>query len=240
MRLQKYLSQAGICSRRKAEEYIEKGLVTINGQVATIGQSIEVGKDKVELKNDIVEDQKKLVYYKFNKPKGIETTCAQKGWKSIIDIIDIPTRVFPIWRLDKDSEGLILLTNDGRLANYLMHPRYEHQKEYIVDTLWPISDEQLEEMSEWVEILWTYTKKARIQRFSSGKFSIVLTEWKNRQIRRMAESVWSRVKKLKRVRIENIQLWNLETGEYKHLSKSELSALLKITGVDFNLSLQAL
>jgi pseudouridine synthase len=240
MRLQKYLSQAGICSRRKAEEYIEKGLVTINGETASIGQSIQVGKDRVELKNDIVEDQKKLVYYKFNKPKGIETTCAQKWGKSIVDIIDIPTRVFPIGRLDKDSEGLILLTNDGRLANYLMHPRYEHQKEYIVDTLWPISDQQLEKMSEGVEILWGYTKKAAIERYASWKFSIILTEGKNRQIRRMTESVGTRVKKLKRVRIENIELWNLEVGEYKHLSRGELSRLLEITGIDFNSSLEAL
>jgi len=240
MRLQKYLSQAGICSRRKAEEYIEKWLVTINGEIAKIGQSIEVWKDRVELKNDIVEDQKKLVYYKFNKPKGIETTCAQKWGKSIIDIIDIPTRVFPIGRLDKDSEWLILLTNDGRLANYLMHPRYEHEKEYVVDTLWPISDEQLEKMSQGVEIIGAYTKKAHIERYASWKFSIILTEWKNRQIRRMTEAVGSRVKKLRRIRIENIELGNLSLWEYKHLSKWELSTLLQRTGIDFNSSLEAL
>ena len=122
---------------------------------------------------------------------------------------------------------LILMTNDWRLANFLMHPRYEHSKEYIVETFWSITDEQLDNMSKGLLILWSYTKESIIKRISSGTFSIILTEWKNRQIRRMVEKVWSRVKRLKRIRIENINLWKLDFWEYKHLSKGELAELFE-------------
>lgn len=227
VRLQKYMSAAGICSRRKAEEFIEAGFVEVNGQVAHVGQSVIPGIDTVQMKDQIIEEQKKFVYYKFHKPRGIETTCAQKGGKSIVDIIETPERVFPVGRLDKESTGLILLTNDGRIANYLMHPRYKHEKEYLVETFWPISDEALETMSEWVHILWRYTNKAKITRTASGKFSIVLTEWRNRQIRRMVEAVWWKVKKLKRIRIENVELSTLKEGSIKYLWKGELQQLFK-------------
>jgi pseudouridine synthase len=225
IRLQKYLSQSGICSRRKGEEYIEKGLIRVNGQIATLGMSIDPSIDKVELSEEEIKAVEKLVYYKLNKPRGIVTTCAQDDQRSILDIIDIPERVFPVGRLDKDTTGLILMTNDGRLANYLMHPKYEHQKEYVVETFWPISDEELVKMSEGVEILWKLTNKSPITRYSSGSFSIILTEWRNRQIRRMVEVVWHKVKKLKRIRIENILLGDLPIGRYLHLSKKELEDL---------------
>lgn len=225
MRLQKYLSRAGICSRRKAEEYIEKGFIKINWETATIGQSVDPDKDKVELLDDVVEDAKKLVYYKLNKPRGIVTTCVSKGETGIMDIVDIPTRVFPIGRLDKETTGLIILTNDGRLANYLMHPRYNHEKEYIVETFGPIEDKNIQIMRDGIFILGSYTKEAKVERLSSGKFSITISEWKNRQIRRMVEHVWGTVKKLKRIRIENIQLWDLEPGDYQELSKREKDAL---------------
>jgi len=225
VRIQKYMSQAWICSRRKAEEYIQRWLVKVNGQVAKIGESIIVWKDEVVLLDKAIEEQKKLVYYKLNKPRWIETTCAQHNEKNIVDIMDVKQRVFPIWRLDKDTTWLILMTNDWRLANFLMHPRYEHSKEYIVETFWTISDSQLDTMRKWLFILWSYTKQAEIKRISSWKFSITITEWRNRQIRRMVEKVGSRVKKLKRIRIENILLWKLEIGEYKHLSKWEINEL---------------
>jgi len=134
IRLQKYLSQSGICSRRKAEEYIQSGHIFVNGHAAQIGQSIDPESDVVTFHDEMIHQQKNLVYYKLNKPRGIVTTCAQHDERSILDIVDIPERVFPIGRLDKDTTGLILLTNDGRLANFLMHPRYEHQKEYVVET----------------------------------------------------------------------------------------------------------
>jgi pseudouridine synthase len=225
MRLQKYLSRAGICSRRKAEEYIEKGFIKINGETAKIGQSVNPDIDKVELLDDVVEDAKKLVYYKLNKPRGIVTTCVSKGETGIMDIVDIPTRVFPIGRLDKETTGLILLTNDGRLANYLMHPRYNHEKEYIVETFGPIEDRNIQTMREGIFILGSYTKEAKVERLSSGKFSITISEWKNRQIRRMVEYVWGTVKKLKRVRIENIQLGDLPIWEYTELTKREKDVL---------------
>jgi len=225
MRLQKYMSQAWICSRRKAEKYIEEGLVKVNGEVAHIGQVIDKDVDKVEMMDKIVQDQQNLVYYKINKPRGIVTTCAEYWDQNIIDIIDIKERVFPIGRLDKETTWLILLTNDWRLTNYLIHPRYEHEKEYIVETFWKIDDEALDRMRDGLIILDSMTKPAVITRLSAGKFSIILTEWKNRQIRRMVEQVWSRVKTLKRIRIENIELWKIDYGQYRHLSKWELSEL---------------
>ncbi|MDD5212931.1 MAG: pseudouridine synthase [Candidatus Gracilibacteria bacterium] len=231
MRLQKYLSRAGICSRRKAEEYIEKGFIKINGETATIGQSVDPDKDKVELLDDVVEDAKKLVYYKLNKPRGIVTTCVSKGETGIMDIVDIPTRVFPIGRLDKETTGLIILTNDGRLANYLMHPRYNHEKEYIVETFGPIEDKNIQIMRDGIFILGSYTKEAKVERLSSGKFSITISEGKNRQIRRMVEHVGGTVKKLKRIRIENIQLGDLEPGDYQELSKREKDALFTKLGI---------
>ncbi len=226
------MSEAGICSRRKAEEYIKAWQVTVNGQLATIGQQITPGIDKVKLWNDAIQEQKNLVYYKINKPRGILTTCAEHGDQNIIDIIDVPERVFPIGRLDKESTGLLILTNDGRLTNYLIHPRYAHEKEYVVDTFWPISDEWLQQMREWILVLGSMTREAQIKRISSGSFSIILTEWKNRQIRRMVEQVWGRVKKLKRIRIENIVMWKLQPGEYKMLSKWEKKELFDRIGIE--------
>lgn len=225
IRIQKYLSQAWICSRRKAEEYIERWLVKVNWQVAKIGESICPWVDEVVLLDKAIEEQKKLVYYKLNKPRGIESTCAQHNEKNIVDIMDVKERVFPIWRLDKETTWLILMTNDWRLANYLMHPKYEHQKEYIVETFWPIDDQKLELMRNWLFILWSYTNEAVIKRISSGTFSITITEWRNRQIRRMVEKVWSKVKNLKRIRIENIELWSLDYWQYKHLTNIELDGL---------------
>lgn len=150
LRLQKYLSECGVCSRRHAEDAIKNGEVIVNGQVAQIGQSINPEVDKVEFSGKLVNRSDDLVYYAMNKPRGIETTCAQKDGKSIIDIIDTPTRIFPIGRLDKDSSGLILLTNDGRLTHRLLHPSFEHQKEYVVTTYGKIDDRSLEQMAQGV------------------------------------------------------------------------------------------
>ncbi|MDD2908041.1 MAG: pseudouridine synthase [Candidatus Gracilibacteria bacterium] len=231
LRLQKYLSQSGICSRRKAEEYIAAGLIKVNGQIATIGMSINPEIDKVEMLDSAVKQQNELVYYKLNKPRGIVTTCAQHDEQNIVDIMDVKERVFPIGRLDKETTGLILMTNDGRLANFLMHPKYEHEKEYIVETFGSIDDKALDSMRKGLFILGSYTKEAKIERISSGKFSIVITEGRNRQIRRMVEKVGSRVKKLKRIRIENIELGNLDFGQYRHLSRPELKTLFDKLGI---------
>lgn len=225
MRLQKYLSQAGICSRRKAEEYILQWQVFVNWQPAELGMSINPESDVIELWDTALELQKKYVYYVFYKPRGIETTCAQKWGSSIIDIISVPERVFPAGRLDKDSTWLILLTNDGRITNYLTHPRYWHEKEYVVEVFWSISDAALEKIASWVPVLWKLTLPCPVKRIASWKFSIVLKEWRNRQIRRMVEYVWWKVKKLKRIRIENIELWSLWSGEIRHMTSCEKKQL---------------
>lgn len=232
VRLQKYLSGAGVASRRKAEEFISRGLVTVNGEVATIGMSVVPGVDVVEVGNEAVRETREFVYYKVNKPRGIVTTCVSKDDTGIMDIVDIPERVFPIGRLDKDTIGLLILTNDGRLSNRLMHPRYEHEKEYVVEVYGPIEDSDLSRMAAGVKILDGYkTKPAEISRISSGKFSIVLTEGKNRQIRRMVEAAGHEVKKLKRIRIENVKLGDLPEGDYVPLTDREKRELLRLSGL---------
>lgn len=256
MKLQKYLSQAWICSRRKWEEYIERGLVFVNEEKAHIGQVIDPEVDKVRIGDEIVKEQENLVYYIFNKPRDIVTTClsGQEGEKWILDIIDIPERVFPVWRLDKETTWLILLTNDGRLSNYLIHPRYEHEKEYMVEVYGKIEDEALDQMKKWVKIelkengtrtrrvnrntttetpMKLYkTRPCEIMRLSSSKFSIILREGKNRQIRRMVEVVGSDIKRLKRIRIENIRLGDLAEGEWRRLTDSEKRELFRGIGVE--------
>lgn len=231
VRLQKYMSQAWICSRRKAEEYIAAGQVFVNGTAAKIWQSVDSNNDIVTLGKWAEMSRQDFVYYKYNKPRWVETTCAQRGGKSIIDMINVPERVFPVGRLDMDSTGLIMLTNDGRMTNYLTHPKYEHEKEYIVETFWSITDTQLDSMSQWVEVLWKMTKKCKVERIAAWKFSITLTEWKNRQIRRMVEEVWSKVKKLKRIRIQTLRLEKLKEWEIKRLTKDEKKLLFTSIGL---------
>lgn len=226
VRIHKYLAQAWLCSRRKAEEYIEKWLVKINWEVAVIWQQIDPEIDKVIIDNEQIKAQEKFVYYKINKPRWVVTTCkSTEKDTAIIDIINISERVFPIGRLDKDTTWLILLTNDWRLSNYLIHPRYEHEKEYVVQVYWTIDDEALKKMSNWLYILWSRTKPCEIERVSSWMFKIILKEWKNRQIRRMVEAVGKEVKRLKRIRIENIHLWDMKEWDYKEISNSELKEL---------------
>lgn len=232
IRLQKYLSQAWICSRRKAEEYIRDGLVLVNWKTATIWQSIDPQVDEVKMKNEEIKALQEMVYYKLNKPYWIVTTCRQDWESSILDVVDIEERVFPIWRLDKNTTGLIILTNDWRLSNYLIHPRYEHEKEYVVEVYGKITDEALMQLSAWVYILGKKTKQARISRLSSWTFSIILQEWMNRQIRRMVEKVGYEVKKLKRIRIENILLGNLKEWQYERLSNKELKELSARIGIE--------
>lgn len=251
VKLQKYIAHAGICSRRKAEEYIEKWLVTVNGIVAHIGQIIDPEKDIVKVDDALVEDSKNLVYYVFHKPRDIVTTClsGKEGEKGILDVVSFPERVFPIGRLDKETTWLIILTNDGRLSNYLMHPRYEHEKEYVVEVYGKIEDEALEKMRRWVKIelkdngsrkkivrriggkdtLITRkytTAPCEIMRLSSSKFAITLREGKNRQIRRMVAAVDHDVKRLKRVRIENILLGDLPEGKWRPFSPEEKRSIL--------------
>lgn len=251
MKLQKYLSQAGVCSRRKAEEYIASGLVSVNGETAHIGQVIDPDHDEIRVDDRVVKDQERLVYYAFHKPRGIVTTClsGHPDEQGIMDIVNVPERVFPIGRLDKETTGLILLTNDGRLSNYLIHPRYEHQKEYLVEVYGKIDDEALDRMRRGVKIelkensrnrlkaanmptKMYKTKPCQIERLSAAKFHIVLEEGKNRQIRRMVSAVGYDVKRLKRIRIENIRLGELPEGALRPLTAGEKSLLFSRIGVE--------
>ena len=225
-RINKYLSEVGYCSRRAADRLIEEGKVTINGIVPEIGTKVEEG-DYVEVEGQRVEKLKKQkkIYLIFNKPAGIVcTTNRREEPDNIIDFIKYPSRIFPIGRLDKPSEGLIFLTNDGDIVNKILRARNNHEKEYIVKVNRPINSEFIKRMSNGVEILDTITKNCVAKQLGPRNFKIILTQGLNRQIRRMCEALGYRVRSLKRIRIMNIKL-DLPTGEYREFSKEELQEL---------------
>ena len=225
-RINKYLSEVGYCSRRRADRLIEEGKVTINGKIPEIGTKVN-DCDLVEVEGQIIEKstKQKKIYLAFNKPVGIVcTTNREVEPDNIIDFIKYPKRIFPIGRLDKPSEGLIFLTNDGDIVNKILRARNNHEKEYIVSVNRPINREFIQTMSNGVEILETVTKNCFAKQMGPKKFKIILTEGLNRQIRRMCESLGYRVQSLKRVRIMNIKL-DVPTGKYRKLTKEELLEL---------------
>ena len=225
-RINKYLSEVGYCSRRVADSLIEEGKVTINGEIPEMGTKVEDG-DQVEVEGQRIEKSKKheKIYLVFNKPAGIVcTTDRRVESDNIIDFIKYPTRIFPIGRLDKPSEGLIFLTNDGDIVNKILRARNNHEKEYIVSVNRPINRDFIQSMSNGVEILDTITKNCFVKQLGPKKFRIILTQGLNRQIRRMCEYLGYRVKSLKRVRIMNIKL-DVSTGEYREFTKKELFEL---------------
>ena len=225
-RINKYLSELGYCSRRVADSLIEEGKVTINGEIPEMGTKVEDG-DQVEVEGQRIEKSTKQekIYLVFNKPAGIVcTTDRRVESDNIIDFIKYPTRIFPIGRLDKPSEGLIFLTNDGDIVNKILRARNNHEKEYIVSVNRPINRDFIQSMSNGVEILDTITKNCFVKQLGPKKFRIILTQGLNRQIRRMCESLGFRVKSLKRVRIMNIKL-DVSTGEYREFTKEELLEL---------------
>ena len=227
-RINKYLSEVGYCSRRVADNLIEEGKVTINGEIPEIGTKVEDG-DQVEVEGQRIEKSTKheKIYLVFNKPAGIVcTTDRRVESDNIIDFIKYPTRIFPIGRLDKPSEGLIFLTNDGDIVNKILRARNNHEKEYIVSVNRPINRDFIQSMSNGVEILDTITKNCFVKQLGPKKFRIILTQGLNRQIRRMCESLGFRVKSLKRVRIMNIKM-DVSTGEYREFTKEELLELKK-------------
>ena len=226
MRLQKFLSQAGVCSRRKGEEYIKAGLVRVNNTVVTeLGTKIDPVSDRVEFKGKVVTPENNFVYIALNKPKGYVTSCSQPGEKIVIDLIDIPQRIYPIGRLDKDSTGLLILTNDGNLHHRLLHPSFDHEKEYDVTVSSPITDGALQNIAGGMPMMGTKTRPAEIIRLSPRRFRIVLKEGKNRQIRRMVRKVGNHVTQLKRLRISNIELDRLKKGTWRYLTEKEIKAL---------------
>lgn len=224
-RINKYLSEIGYCSRREADKLVEAAKVTINGRRAENGSQVAQG-DKVCVNGKAVgKPPKKFVYLAFNKPIGIVCTTDQKREKdNIIDWIDYPKRIFPIGRLDKPSEGLILLTNDGDIVNKILRARNNHEKEYIVTVNKPITPEFVRSMQNGIPILDTVTRKCEVARLDSTTFRIVLTQGLNRQIRRMCEYLGYKVTALKRVRIMNIEL-DIPVGKWRELSAQELKNL---------------
>ncbi len=237
-RINKYLSEVGYCSRRVADRLIEEGKVTINGKVPEIGTRVKQG-DQVEVEGQSIGNatKQKNIYLAFNKPIGIVCTTDRKLEPSnIIDFIKYPTRIFPIGRLDKSSEGLIFLTNDGDIVNKILRARNNHEKEYIVSVNRPINRDFIQRMSNGVEILDTITKNCFVKQLGSKKFKIILTQGLNRQIRRMCETLGYRVQSLKRERIMNIKL-DVPTGKYREFTKEELlelNVLLENSSKTFN------
>ncbi len=229
MRLQKYLSAAGVCSRRKGEELIQEGRVSLNGVVVSeLGTKVDPGFDLVEVEGKAIHLNRKLVYIALHKPKDYVTSCDHKGEKVVVDLVDVTERIYPVGRLDKDSTGLLLLTNDGRLHHKLSHPSFDHEKEYEVTVAKPIPDGALHHMAKGLPMMGTKTRAARIKRISARRFRIVLQEGKNKQIRRMVRKVGNHVAELKRIRIANVKLGRLSPGAWRHLSKTELSRLLQV------------
>ena len=226
IRINKYLSEVGYCSRRVADRLIDEGKVTINGAIPEMGTKVEEG-DQVEVKGQRIEKsaKQKKIYLAFNKPVGIVcTTNRSIDPDNIIDFIKYPSRIFPIGRLDKLSEGLIFLTNDGDIVNKILRARNNHEKEYIVHVNRPINDDFIQSMRNGVEILNTITKNCFVKKLGEKKFKIILTQGLNRQIRRMCDSLGYRVRSLKRVRIMNIKL-DVPTGKYREFTNEELLKL---------------
>ena len=225
-RINKFLSEIGYCSRRAADKLIEQGRVKINGEVPEMGTKISA-EDEVSVNGEVVHraKKKKMVYIAFNKPVGIVCTTDQMREKNnIIDYINYPTRIFPIGRLDKPSEGLIFLTNDGDIVNKILRARNNHEKEYEVTVSKPITKEFIEAMGNGVPILDTVTRKCFVKQTDKKKFKIILTQGLNRQIRRMCEYLEYDIRKLKRVRIMNISL-DIPIGEYRDFTARELNQI---------------
>lgn len=227
-RINKYLSEIGYCSRREADKLIERGVITINGKLPELGTKV-TSEDEIRVNGELVGgNNDKPVYIAFNKPVGIVcTTDTRREKDNIIDYINYPTRIFPIGRLDKPSEGLIFLTNDGDIVNKILRARNHHEKEYIVDVNKPVTKEFIEQMSNGVPILDTVTRKCEVKQLGKKRFKIVLTQGLNRQIRRMCEHLDYRVVKLKRVRIMNVTL-DVGVGKWRHLTKKELEEIYSL------------
>jgi 23S rRNA pseudouridine2605 synthase len=232
IRLQKYLSSAGVCSRRKGEEYIKSGRVKVNGEtVIQQGVQVDPEKDQVAVDGKIIRINNQMIYVLLNKPAGYITSRSHGSRKIVFDLINIKERLNPVGRLDKDSTGLLLLTNDGELHNRLIHPSFDHDKEYEVETLKPINDKSLEKLRQGVVFDNKKTRPAQISRIAGNSFKIVLKEGRKRQIRRMVEKVDNRVVTLHRIRISTLHIGNMTSGTWRYLKPAEVAALRKSCGM---------
>lgn len=227
-RLNKYISESGICSRREADRYIEQGNVIINGKRARIGDQVAPG-DTVKVNGQLIEpqDQDDFIFLALNKPVGIVSTTESSEKHNIVDFVKHSSRIFPIGRLDKDSQGLIFLTNNGDLVNKVLRAGNQHEKEYLVSVNKPVTEAFIQGMADGVPILGTVTKRCKVSKESANVFRITLIQGLNRQIRRMCEFFGYEVIQLERVRIMNVDLKGLPVGEWRDLTEKELSTLLK-------------
>lgn len=225
MRLNKYISATGACSRRQADQWIEAGRVTLNGKPATLGTQVAEA-DEVRVDGKLIAPRKKRVYIALNKPVGITCTSEPDVAHNIIDLIGHSERIFPVGRLDKDSEGLILLTNDGDIVNEILRSENNHEKEYIVTVDRPITDLSLKMMADGVKIMGEITKPCKVSRINEKTFRMILTQGLNRQIRRMCSALGYKAQRLQRVRIINICLGTLGVGKWRELTETELKGLL--------------
>ncbi|MDB4075544.1 pseudouridine synthase [Crocinitomicaceae bacterium] len=229
IRLNKAIAETGYCSRRAADRLIEDGIVKINGKLAELGTKVS-NKDVITVGEEVITKEVRNIYLAFNKPMGIECTTDENIPKNIISYINYPERIYPVGRLDKPSEGLILMTNDGDIVNKILRSRNNHEKEYVVVVDKVITQEFLDGMSNGVPILEQITKKCKVSKVDPRCFNIVLTQGLNRQIRRMTEHFGYEVKKLRRVRIMNIELGDLKKGEYRDLTEKEFTELNELIG----------
>ena len=227
MRINKYLSETGIVSRRGADKWVEEGKVTINGKLATVGSQVEAG-DLVCVDGKEVKKEEQLVYIVLNKPVGITSTTEQHIKGNVVDFVNHPLRIFHIGRLDKESEGLLLLTNDGDVVNKILRAENHHEKEYIVQVDKPITEQFITKMGAGVDILDTTTLPCDVEKISDKVFKIILEQGLNRQIRRMCSTLGYSVKRLQRIRIMNIKLGNLKIGQWRDLTDKERTELFKL------------
>ena len=231
MRINKFLSECGFCSRREADRLLEAGKVTVDGQVAYLGSKLIPGQE-VKVNGVLVTKKDRPVILALNKPKGIVCTTAKKEKNNVVDFIDYKSRIYPVGRLDKASEGLLLMTNMGDMVNKIMRARNYHEKEYLVSVDKDITDDFLKRMSEGVPVLDTITRPCEIEKIGRRKFRIILTQGLKRQISRMCDNLGYRVVYLKRTRIMNIKLGDLKVGEYRELTKNEIDEIMKQTEDD--------
>jgi 23S rRNA pseudouridine2604 synthase len=228
LRINRYFTEHGLCSRREADKRVEAGRVRINGRVAAHGDTVEAG-DRVELDGKpVAPAEKRAVVLAYHKPPGIECTSDPRVADNIIAAVDYPERVFHVGRLDKFSEGLILLTNRGELVNQILRARGAQEKEYVVDVYGPISDAALARLRKGIELDGRRTLPARVARLGAKRFRMILTEGRNRQIRRMCEALGLHVKRLVRVRVMNVELGTLRQGRWRRLAPEELAELERL------------
>lgn len=231
IRINKYLAERGICSRRAADKLIDDGQVFVDGKKATKGMTI-TGDEKIQVNGKLImTDKPQSTYFAFHKPVGILSSVDPNGRDTIATFLHLKERLFHVGRLDVASSGLLLLTNDGQLSEAITHPKGNHEKEYIVTVNRALREKDLEEMRQGMMILGAKTKKAQVTKLGSKEFNIVLTEGRNRQIRRMCEALGYQVKKLHRIRVMNINLGELASGKIRALTKKEVSDLKKHLGL---------